>query len=402
MNSQLSKGQSWQLPDGVEELLPEAAWQVETLRRRFTDHCHRWGFDLVMPPMIEFIDSLLTGTGETMNLQTFKLVDQQNGRTLGIRADITPQVARMDAHALQTESPNRLFYIGTVLRTRTDGFGGSRSPMQFGAELFGHEGPESDIEIIRLMLDSVQLTGVDASTLILDLGHVGVYKSLNSAANLEQDIELELYDALQRGSTPDVRDVVAKVPAVAVNPALEALEKLGELRGTPAVLDGALKALGTSVPDVVSVLNILKDIVSAVEKTHPDVTIHIDLGELRGYRYHTGALFAVHNSEGVELARGGRYDAIGAAFGHPRAATGFSGDMKNLSDLMSNADGEAKGIYVEYADSLHGWDKIRTLRNEGMRVVVGLPDLPAGSQHLRCDRQLVFQNGDWLVEPISR
>ncbi|MBX2839523.1 MAG: ATP phosphoribosyltransferase regulatory subunit [Gammaproteobacteria bacterium] len=394
-------GSSWQLPDGVEELLPAAAWQLEGLRRRFIDQCDLWGFDLVMPPMIEYIDSLLTGTGETMDLQTFKLVDQQNGRTLGVRADITPQVARIDAHALRSDSPNRLFYVGTVLRTRSDGLGGSRSPMQFGAELFGHAGPQSDIEIVQLMLDTALLTGINPSSLILDLGHVGVYKALISEAGLDSSIEAELYDALQRGSAPDVQAVVLSVPGAQTNPVLMALQDLPNLRGDIGVLDQRLLPLIDTVPALESVLSTLKTIITAVTTSHPEVQLHIDLGDLRGFRYHTGALFAVLTDTGVELAHGGRYDAIGAAFGHPRSATGFSGDMKNLSDVMPAEARRVPGVFVAYEDAQRCQSEIARRRQQGERVLVGLPDISVELQKQLCDRQLVFIDEQWVAQDIT-
>lgn len=401
MSLPTSLSEPWQLPDGVDELLPAAAWQVENLRRSFIDQCHRCGFDLVMPPMIEYIDSLLTGTGETMNLQTFKLVDQQNGRTLGVRADITPQVARMDAHALNRQGPNRLFYVGTVLRARADGFGGSRSPTQFGAELFGHAGPESDIEIIRLMLDSILLTGVKPDSLVLDLGHVGIFKALVESAALSEDTTTVLYDALRRGSIPDVAQVIAGLEKSQINPSVDALSGLLELRGDETVLERARADLASLSPAISSSLDTLSNLIAAVKLSHPDVLLHIDIGELRGYRYHTGALFAVHSKTGVELARGGRYDAIGAAFGHPRSATGFSGDMKNLSDIMLEQAEESKAVYVDHTICNDCREEISTLRQQGNRVVVGLPGMAAELQNQRCDRQLLRQDNQWLVQPIN-
>jgi ATP phosphoribosyltransferase regulatory subunit len=335
-------GDPWQLPDGVDELLPIAAWRVEHLRRRIMDCCHAWGFELVMPPLIEYLDSLLTGTGETMDLQTFKLIDQQNGRTLGVRADMTPQVARIDAHALRSDAPNRLFYTGTVLRARTDGFGGSRSPQQFGAEIFGHAGPESDIEIIRLMLETVGLAGVPTNTLLLDLGHVGVYRGLVEDAGLQPEQEQVLFAALQRGSNPDAEALLDSLSTSSA--AVQRLGLLLHLRGDQSVLDSARAQLAGANDSVHRAIDTLTEIIAALDST---VRVHVDLAELRGYRYHTGMLFSAYTSEGEELARGGRYDAIGAAFGHARAATGFSGDLKQLADIATaDRPPESSGIFV--------------------------------------------------------
>jgi len=308
----------WQLPDGVDELLPDAAWRVENLRRRIVDCCHAWGFELVMPPMMEYLDSLLTGTGETMDLQTFKLVDQQNGRTLGIRADMTPQVARLDAHALRSNSPNRLFYTGTVLRARTDGFGGNRSPLQFGAELFGHAGSESDIEIIRLMLATLAAADYPHDDLLLDIGHVGVYRGLTENLDLSDDARARLFTAVQNGSLPDVKAITGKMRSSNQGDVSELLEQLMTLRGNETVIEKARSVFSNAPDRVRRSLDSLQAVIEGVKTTHSSIKINIDLAELRGYSYHTGVLFAAYTHDGIELSRGGRYDAVGAAFGHPR------------------------------------------------------------------------------------
>lgn len=387
-------GDPWQLPDGVDELLPVAAWRVEHLRRRIMDCCHAWGFELVMPPLIEYLDSLLTGTGETMDLQTFKLIDQQNGRTLGVRADMTPQVARIDAHALRSDTPNRLFYTGTVLRARTDGFGGSRSPQQFGAEIFGHAGPESDIEIIRLMLETVELAGVPTDTLLLDLGHVGVYRGLVEAAGLQPEQEQALFAALQRGSNPDTEALLDSLSIGSA--AVQQLGLLLHLRGDQSVLESARAQLAGANDSVHQAIDTLTEIIAALDST---VRVHVDLAELRGYRYHTGMLFSAYTSEGEELARGGRYDAIGAAFGHARAATGFSGDLKQLADIASAArPPESSGIFVQADQGDDPWASICALRTRGERVVTGLQGSSLTAQIARCDRELLYQGGEWTVQ----
>jgi len=186
--------------------MPDEAWRVESLRRLIMDSCHQWGYELVMPPLIEYLDSLLTGTGETLDLNTFKFIDQHNGRMLGIRADMTPQVARIDAHSLFRDQPNRLFYTGSVLRARSDGAGSSRTPLQFGAEVFGHSGPESDIEIIQLMLNNVLLADLPVSDLLLDVGHVGVFRSLVSEAGIPPSDQEKLFQSMLRGSKPELAE----------------------------------------------------------------------------------------------------------------------------------------------------------------------------------------------------
>ena len=394
----------WKLPDGVDELLPESAWRLEDLRRRIMDCCHCWGYDLVMPPLIEYLDSLLTGTGETMDLHTFKLIDQQNGRTLGVRADMTPQVARMDAHALRREAPNRLFYTGTVLRARTDGFGGNRSPQQFGAELFGHAGPESDLEIIGLMLDTLNMAGLAANSLMLDLGHVGVYRGLIEMLQLDSDSEASLFNGIQRGSVPDVKLLLQTVDSLNTSQSRDALRlitRLMNLRGDETVLQRAREQLVDSGPAVMRALDSLSFVVAAVRRSHPSITFHIDLAELRGYRYHTGLLFAAYTQSGDELAHGGRYDAIGAAFGQPRPATGFSGDLKRLADLTAKSVRIKKGIFVPEAAIEQAWPTVCELREKKQRVVTALPNSRLTAKSAGCDQTLVLVDGQWLVKDCA-
>ncbi len=391
----------WQLPDGVDELLPDAAWRVETLRRRIVDRCHSWGYELVMPPMIEYLDSLLTGTGETMDLQTFKLVDQQNGRTMGVRADMTPQVARMDAHALRGDHPNRLFYTGSVLRARTDGFGGSRSPLQFGAELFGHSGAHSDIEIIRLMLATLSEAQLAAHTLILDLGHVGVYRALVEALDLDDGTGTALFSSVQRGSLPDVQALLAQVPQATQNNTAQLLGGLMQLRGDTAILSQARSVFANASSAVLTALDSLQAVIDGVRATYPDIEINIDLAELRGYSYHTGVLFAAYTQAGDELARGGRYDAVGAAFGHPRPATGFSGDLKMLADATQHNVVTKKGIFVSAGIVDAAWGEIVRLRESGERVMTELPGIDNAQQASQCDRVLVQTQSGWTLQTLA-
>ena len=383
----------WQLPDGVDELLPGPAWRVETLRRAFIDGCRSWGFELVMPPLIEYVDNLLTGSGETLELQTFKLVDQHSGRTLGVRADMTPQVARMDAHALGGAEPARLCYTGTVLRTRADGAGGSRSPQQFGAELFGHAGVESDIEICRLMLETVRLAGVPARRTVLDLGHVGVYRALVADLGLAAAEEAGVFEALRRGSLPDLDARLAAL-GTGTDGATEGerLRRLCHLRGGDRTIARAREELNGAGEGVTRALDELDELVAAVRETHPDVALHVDLAELRGYAYHTGALFALHDDDGTQLARGGRYDRIGESFGRVRPATGFSGDLKRLADRAralrdegpAPTKGESDSVRVDVRTVAQGWPEIVRRRASGERIVFDLPDA-GGSEGAAAD-----------------
>lgn len=393
----------WQLPDGVNELLPAEAWRVETLRRQIMDNCYRWGYELVMPPLIEYLESLLTGTGETLDLQTFKIVDQHNGRTLGIRADMTTQVARMDAHALRSPFPNRLFYTGTVLRARTDGAGSSRTPLQFGAELFGHAGSESDAEIIQLMLDNVMRAGLLPDQLLLDMGHVGVYRALIKAADMTPGMQNELFMAFIRGSRPEVRQLLEEGQC-----SKDVKHQISILMGLSGdyedVLPEARRVLNDAGSAVLDALENLESIVATVREIFPDLPVHIDLAELRGFRYHTGILFTLYDAQGSVLARGGRYDAIGEAFGHARSATGFSGDLINLARVcqtqLPDPMSASRCIWAERCTDPDMWAKIQSLRADGERVLLALEGSSMQAQDCHCDRKLVRKGDRWVVESL--
>ena len=389
----------WRLPDGVEELLPAAARRLEFLRRQITDLHFSWGYELVNPPLIEYLESLLTGSGELLDLQTFKLVDQLNGKMMGVRADMTPQVARIDAHLLNTDELSRLFYMGTVLRTRPDAPGGSRSPLQLGAEIYGHQGAESDIEIIQLMISTVALAGCK-ERILLDLGHVGVYRGLVGLAGLDAGQETALFDSLQRKSQPEV---TALLDSWNLEPSIrDMLAELTRLNGDASVIGAARKALGSASGAVNDALDDLERIVTAVQARVPNLALHIDLAELRGYSYHTGVVFAVFTDDhGHEIARGGRYDDIGAAFGRLRPATGFSTDLKLLARILKDQQEPVAvgGIFVdEESDSV--WAEVDRQRAAGERVVVRLAGSRLSASEVNCDRRLVQLDGNWKVENI--
>lgn len=400
----LATSERWRLPDGVDELLPPAVRRVETLRQSFLDLGAHWGFEPVSPPLIESLDGLLTGTGEVMHRETFQIVDQVDGRALGIRADMTPQVARMDAHALATTHPNRLLYTGTVLRARADGIGASRNPQQFGAELFGHAGAESDIELLRLMLETVLLTGVALEHLVLDLGHVGVYAGLLSRAGLDDVTKADVFNAMVRGSVPDLHQLLdAQTGSEPIaEKARGALRALSDLRGDGSVLIAAREICCGIDERVDEALQRLGRVVDAVFLTHPTIKLHVDLSELRGFRYHTGLLFAVHDARGQQLARGGRYDAVGEAFGSARAATGFSGDLKRLSELMTDLEEQPAtptiGISASDLENPGAWNAVSNLRAEGRAVVTLLPGVDSRAT---VTAQLVSENGHWTVRALD-
>ena len=266
----------WILPQGIEEALPEQAASLECLRRDLLDLYASWGYEMVMPPFIDHIESLLTGTGRDLDLQTFKLVDQLSGRTLGIRADMTPQAARIDAHQLNREVPTRLCYIGTVLHTRSDGFGSSRSPLQVGAELYGHAGVESDVEILDLMLSTFESAGV--KEIYLDIGNVDIYKNLAKQAGLAEDDEIRLFELLQQKAVTEIRQLVASLSVDAK--LAKMIMQLAELNGDLSIIDRAREQLRQAGPEVMSALDYLERVAQAVSLHNKDVKLNLDLAEL--------------------------------------------------------------------------------------------------------------------------
>lgn len=390
----------WLLPQGIEEALPEQAARLETLRRNLLDVYACWGYQLVMPPFIEYLESLLTGTGHDLDLQTFQLIDQLTGRPMGIRADMTPQVARVDAHRLKKDAPNRLCYIGTVLHTRPDGFGGSRSPLQVGAELYGHAGIESDLEIISLMLETFKQAGINQ--LVLDIGHVGIFRGLAAQAGLNDDQEATLFEMLQRKAVPEIADFL-KQQDIPDN-CRQMLASLAELHGGEKCLDQAASVLALADAGVKQALNYLKQVADKLKQSHADIDLHFDLSELRGYHYHTGILFAVFVSgQGQEIARGGRYDDIGRVFGRARPATGFSTDLKSLVNLSDNQleDPVPSAIFAPGSDDSLLEAVIAGLRAQGEIVIVELPGQEGEATAMGCNRQLVQHDGQWSVEGIA-
>jgi ATP phosphoribosyltransferase regulatory subunit len=313
----------WLLPEYVEDILPAEAMRMETLRRRILDLFFKNKYELVMPPLLEYMDSLLTGTGHDLELRTFKVVDQFSGRMMGIRADITPQVARIDAHLLNRKGVTRLCYCGSVLHTRPATPGATREPIQLGAEIYGAAGDEADLEIQRLLCDALRLAKLP--DVRLDIGHVAVFRSIAQAAKVGAELEAELFVALQKKDLPELRNLSSKLDAKT----RAALELLPELYGGPEVLDTAAKRL-PKLPALTAALKTLR----ALAKACP-VPISFDLAELRGYHYHSGVVFDAYCA-GVSgpVARGGRYDEVGKAFGRARPATGFSIDLRSVAGVV--------------------------------------------------------------------
>ncbi|MBM4228483.1 MAG: ATP phosphoribosyltransferase regulatory subunit, partial [Gammaproteobacteria bacterium] len=317
----LTSQSRWLLPDGVDEQLPPEAARMEQMRAAALSLFARWGYQLCMPPLVEFLDSLLSGVGEDLETQTFKLTDQISGRMLGIPADITPQIARIDAHRLPVEGPQRLCYLGPILHTLPEKFAGSRNPLQVGAELYGYAGIEADAEVQSLMLALLAEFGIREVT--LELCHMEIFRGLSRAAALDPAAESALLDALLRKDRAEVDEVVATVDMPPVR--AEMFRALLRLHGGTEVIAQARQALREAPAEVTAAVETLSALVGQIERRTPSVDVHVDLAELRGYHYHTGIMFGAYTpSLGRAIAWGGRYDNVGAWFGRARPATGFS------------------------------------------------------------------------------
>ena len=393
----MNQDKRWLLPTGIEEDLPSVARRIEWARRRVIDLFETWGYSLVIPPLIEYLESLLITGDEDLDLQTLKLVDQLNGRMMGVRADMTPQVARIDARMPEISAVNRLCYAGTTLRARPDGVHGSRSPLQFGAEIYGDAGRCGDVEIIRLMLEA--LTAVGVHEVHIDLGHVGICSALSAGAGLDERREHELSALLNSKAAHEIH---VYLEAQGITGDLRTrFETLLELNGGCEVLDKARELFG-GVPGAGKALDELG--VIAARLSAAGIEPHYDLAELRGYHYKTGIVFAAFTpGVGQEIARGGRYDQIGRVFGRARPATGFSGDLKLLVQITDAGLAEKQAVFAprpeigEDEAALH--ERVVELRARGTRVVqqLGAGDTPAS---LGCDRVLVPRNGKWVIEEV--
>ncbi|MFT7286630.1 MAG: ATP phosphoribosyltransferase regulatory subunit [Halieaceae bacterium] len=393
----LTSAQPWQLPDGIDELLPEAAAHVEALRRELLACAARWGYQLVMPPLAEFTDSLLVGVGEDLDLLTFKVPDQLTGRMLGLRADITPQVARMDAHSMGGESINRLCYAGTTLHTHARSLAASRSPLQLGAELYGDASLAADIEVIDLMLAMLDTAGIAAADgLTLDLGHGDIFGHVLAACQVpDDDQEAAIFGALQRKSRPDLEPLLASLP----EPGARWLDALLDMHGGLDVLDRAEALFADEAPVVSAALAQLRELASALQRRYPGLQLYIDLAELRGYHYHTGVVFAVYAPGlGEALARGGRYDNVGAVYGRARPATGFATDLRLLAGQVSVPDLREAAIAAPCIEDAALLARIGELRSGGETVIVSL----GGIADPRCTRELTMIDGHWQLQPMPR
>ena len=384
---------AWLLPEYIEDILPAEAARIEGLRRDLLDLFALHGYELVMPPLLEYVESLLTGTGHDLDLQTFKLVDQLSGRTLGVRADITPQVARIDSHLLNRSGVTRLCYAGSVLHTLPSGTNRTREPLQIGAELYGHAGIESDVEIQRLMMQALELAGLEG--VYLDIGHVAIFRSLVKRGRIERELESELFRAMQAKDLPALRELTRKVPRAI----REAIIALPELYGGAEVLGLAARRLPAH-DEITAALRDLKALSGALRDVAQIRCF--DLAELRGYHYHSGVVFAAYcNGQSYAIGRGGRYDEVGKAFGRARPATGFSVDLRELA--AAKPDGAARPcVLAPYAPSDAALQKrIAALRSSGTPVVVELPGRDRAEGMARCERRLVRRGRKWALERID-
>ncbi|RMH22693.1 MAG: ATP phosphoribosyltransferase regulatory subunit [Gammaproteobacteria bacterium] len=388
----------WMLPEGIEALLPGDAEYLENSRRKLLDLFRQWGYQFVVPPIVDYIESLLTGSGTELDLQTFKLIDQMSGRLLGIRADMTPQVARIDAHHLNTRAPVRLCYLGTVLKTHPSGLTRTRSPFQVGAELYGHKGLESDLEMIRLMLETLNTCGFE--DYYLDIGHLGIYKHIVESCQLEADQHITLSDILQRKAAAELQEFLQQhrlKPEIA-----EALSSLTQLSGDTEVIEKARHQLAGLGQTVVDALDRLERLVNRIRTFFPNISIHIDLAELHGYYYQTDIVFAAYlPGHASELARGGRYDDLTQAYEWGRPATGFSMDLNALMLLRNEAPQPADRILAPAVEDSRLDDRIAELRKAGESVVQALPEQEGTPEEMGCQRRLVLEEDEWVIREIG-
>ncbi|MBP8087415.1 MAG: ATP phosphoribosyltransferase regulatory subunit [Polaromonas sp.] len=387
---------SWQLPDQIADVLPSEARHIEELRRLFLDTARSYGYELVMPPLLEHLESLLTGTGEALDLQTFKLVDQLSGRTLGLRADTTPQVARIDAHLLNRSGVARLCYCGPVLHTRAERPHATREPLQFGAEIYGHAGLEADLEAQLLALEGLRAAG--ASSLSVDMADVRIVSSLLADARISSATLSHLHAAMAAKDASELAELLAAEPSISKASA-DGLTALLQLYGDDKVLAEAAKAL-KAVPAALAALDDLRWLATHVASLGGGVAVGFDLADLRGYAYYSGTRFAIYG-QGAELARGGRYDEVGAVFGRRRPAVGFSLDLKELVSVLPPRPLKA-AVRAPWGEAMALRQAIAALRAQGETVACVLPGHEHEVNEFDCDRELAEVAGQWVVRSLPK
>jgi ATP phosphoribosyltransferase regulatory subunit len=379
---------NWLLPEHIADALPREAAKIEALRRRLLDLYRVHGYELVMPPLLEYLDSLLSGAGQDLRLRTFKIVDQLSGKSMGVRADMTPQVARIDAHLLNRQGVSRLCYCDSVLHTLPSSMTATREPIQAGAELYGYAGLAADIEIVRLMAGSLAASGLVSYR--IDVGHAGLFKGLMKIGKVPAELETRLFEALQSKDEAAVAEYAAGLPA----DCRDALCALPKLYGSREVLARARACLPRA-PDIQAALDALAQLCEAL----PELPISLDLADLRSYHYHSGIVFAAYTAGfSGAIALGGRYDGVGEAFGRARPATGFSLDLRELARLAPD-EAPAGAIRAPADPDPALGSKIDALRRQGETVVRLLPGEPA-IEGPRCDRQIVRGAREWTVESL--
>ena len=382
----------WLLPENIADILPSEARKIEDLRRILLDRFQAYGYELVMPPMLEYLDSLLTGSGQDLNLKTFKLVDQISGRTLGLRADMTPQVARIDAHLLNRQGVTRLCYAGSILHTRAAAGSSSREQLQLGAEIYGHAGWEADLEIQALLNDVLNMSQVGEIT--LDMSHAGLLTAILGDFEPKSESLEALYSALQTKDLPGLNLVLQDWPTEVKSAVLA----LANLSGSPKkVLEQARQNLPKTAA-VKAALDELERLCAAVAELPNSPQLNLDLSDLKGYQYHSGVMFAAY-VEGlpVAIARGGRYDMVGKAFGRSRPATGFSLDIMTLARI-SKKDSRKTAILAPWSNDSALSQEIAQLRAQGQVVIQLLPGHEQDGDEFHCDRELVNQKGAWVIK----
>ena len=385
---------NWLLPENIADILPSEARKIEELRRSMLDNFRRYGYELVMPPMLEYLESLLTGAGADTALRTFQLVDQLSGRAMGLRADMTTQVARIDAHLLNRDSVTRLCYAGSVLHTRPSGLHATREPLQIGAEIYGHAGLEADAEIQELALASLALAGF--VSVRLDLCHVGILQAILAIDPLAKANEAALCAMLKSKDAPALRDLTQTFSAIA----RDAILALPQLYGDASTLQRARTQL-PPLPGITRALDELDGLVALVALDGA-ASVTIDLADLRGYQYESGPMFAAY-VPGLPnpVARGGRYDHVGEAFGRARPATGFSLDLRELARLLPVAE-RKRAIRAPWGRDAALRQKIAALRSADEIVIQHLPGHDNDQDEFDCDRVLVLDNGNWILKQVLK
>ncbi|MGM0766917.1 MAG: ATP phosphoribosyltransferase regulatory subunit [Pseudomonadota bacterium] len=387
----------WLLPDGVEDILPPLAGQIESLRRDVMDTCQRWGYQLVIPPLIEYLESLFTGTGHDLELQTFKLTDQLTGRMMGVRADMTPQAARIDAHTLGQDGITRLCYAGHVLHTRPRHMLTGRTPIQAGCELFGSASESADMEVISLMLETLRVSGLPR--VHLDLAHVSIYETLMGEAGFDRATSAAIFDAMARKSVPELDELLGECEPDSAGGRLRALARVS---GGPEALEEARRILAGAPEALAAALDQLGRVADMLTRDFPEIRFGFDFCELRGYNYHTGLVFAAYvPGHGDAVAKGGRYDAIGSDFGRARPATGFSLDIRALVSLGERATRRAGAVWAP-TDTDPALEGVISALRMTETVVRALPEDVNSDPAMRgCDRILVKRDGQWVVDQLS-